>query len=70
MKVASAVDSRVILDKKGAEQLTDVGTGLYLDGRLSSPTLFRAPFIKDVAEELKQMNISEKKKPFWSKIWS
>jgi|TARA_R110001583_G_scaffold16234_29_gene66405 S-DNA-T family DNA segregation ATPase FtsK/SpoIIIE len=70
MKVASAVDSRVILDKKGAEELTDVGTGLYLDGRVSSPILFRAPFIKDVGIELSKMNISERKKPFWSKIWS
>ena len=70
MKVASAVDSRVILDKKGAEELTDVGTGLYLDGRLSSPRLFRAPFIDNVFDELGKMDISEKKKPFWSKIWS
>ena len=74
MKVASAVDSRVILDKKGAEELTDVGTGLYLDGRLSSPVLFRAPLISSISEEISGLGLSTKnkakKKSIWGMIWS
>ncbi len=70
LKVASAVDSRVILDRGGAEKITDVGTGLYLDGTLSKPKLFRAPFVKDVQRELSQIKPAVKKKSFWDRLLS
>ena len=73
MKVASAIDSRVILDSKGAEDLTDIGTGLFLDGRVSAPIMFRAPFIESVPLELEKMKLDgeailEKKVPFWRRF--
>jgi len=69
LKVASAVDSRVILDRGGAEKITDIGTGLYLDGRLSKPMLFRAPHIVDIQEELSKISpIAKKKQTFWNRL--
>lgn len=71
LKVASAVDSRVIIDAKGAEKITDIGTGLYVDGATSKPILFRAPYISDVEEEI--LRISPREKPtksFWQRLVS
>lgn len=69
LKVASAVDSRVILDAKGAEKITDIGTGLYVDGSMSKPALFRAPFIGSVGEELASLSPPEKPlKTFWQRF--
>ena len=71
LKVASAVDSRVILDCNGAEKITDIGTGLYLDSRLSKPMLFRAPYIVDVQKELVKIKPTIKKKvSFWNRFLS
>ncbi len=69
LKVASAVDSRVILDAKGAEKITDIGTGLYVDGSMSKPALFRAPFISSVGDELGLLTLPEKqRKTFWQRF--
>jgi S-DNA-T family DNA segregation ATPase FtsK/SpoIIIE len=69
LKVASAVDSRVILDKNGAENITDVGVGLYLDGSLSKPKMFRAPFIVDAKKELDIISPARNKKiSFWNRF--
>lgn len=71
LKVASAIDSRVILDSKGAEKITDVGTGLYVDGSTSKPILFRAPYIEDLEEELFRLSPPERpSKPFWKRFIS
>tara|TARA_B100000131_G_scaffold323209_1_gene380533 strand:+ start:4630 stop:5724 length:1095 start_codon:yes stop_codon:yes gene_type:complete len=71
LKVASAVDSRVILDANGAEKITDIGVGLYLDGKLSSPKMFRAPYIVDIEEELNKIRpIQRKKVSFWNRFIS
>jgi len=71
LKVASAVDSRVILDRNGAEKITDIGTGLYLDGRLSKPMLFRAPYITDIQREIDKIQPAKKKKTsFWNRFMS
>jgi S-DNA-T family DNA segregation ATPase FtsK/SpoIIIE len=59
MRVASAVDSRVILDKTGAEKIDNIGVGLILDGRSSEPTLFRAPNISDIDKELSALNLKK-----------
>jgi len=69
LKVASAIDSRVILDSNGAEKISDVGTGLYVDGSISKPALFRAPYISDVSAELELINPLEKpRRTFWQKL--
>jgi S-DNA-T family DNA segregation ATPase FtsK/SpoIIIE len=69
LKVASAVDSRVILDSNGAEKISDVGTGLYVDGSIPKPALFRAPYITDVSRELEFINPLEKpQRTFWQKF--
>jgi S-DNA-T family DNA segregation ATPase FtsK/SpoIIIE len=69
LKVASAVDSRVILDSNGAEKISDIGTGLYVDGSISKPALFRAPYIEDVSRELELINPPEKpRRTFWQKF--
>jgi len=69
LKVASAVDSRVILDSNGAEKISDVGTGLYVDGSMPKPALFRAPLIEDVSKELELISPPEKpKRTFWQKF--
>lgn len=71
LKVASAIDSRVILDSKGAEKITDIGTGLYIDGSTSKPILFRAPYIDDIEAELSILSPPEKRpKSFWSRLIS
>jgi DNA segregation ATPase FtsK/SpoIIIE, S-DNA-T family len=53
LRVASYRDSMIILDKKGAEKLRDVGTGLYMDHRRATPMLFRSPYIGNLAEAKK-----------------
>ena len=69
LKVASAVDSRIVLDCNGAEKITDVGTGLYLDGTLSKPKMFRAPNILDIQEELNTISPIAKARPsFWNRF--
>jgi len=69
LKVASAVDSRVILDCGGAEKITDVGSGLYLNGNISKPMLFRAPHITDIKHELSKIRPAKRqKKSFWSRL--
>ncbi len=68
LKVASAVDSRIILDTGGAEKISDIGTGLYLDGTLSEPKLFRAPNIIDIDTELDNLGVKRKIRPLWERI--
>jgi S-DNA-T family DNA segregation ATPase FtsK/SpoIIIE len=69
LKVASAVDSRVILDSNGAEKISDIGTGLYVDGSIPKPALFRAPYIEDVSRELELIDPLEKPtRTFWQKF--
>ena len=69
LQVASATDSRIILDCKGAEDLVEVGTGLYLDGRSAKPKMFRAPYLLDIDDELTRFSLkSEKKDSFWKRI--
>ena len=69
LQVASATDSRIILDCKGAEDLLEVGTGLYLDGRSAKPKMFRAPYLQDIDTELFNFSLNVKKKDsFWKRI--
>jgi len=71
LRTASATDSRVILDQKGAEKLSEVGMALLLDGKSSAPKLFRAPNIVDIKEEMARVGISKStrsKKTWWSRL--
>jgi S-DNA-T family DNA segregation ATPase FtsK/SpoIIIE len=68
LKVASNVDSRIILDHSGAEKITDVGVGLYLDQRMSEPLMFRSAWIEDPSKMFKTKRT--KKKGFWEKLTS
>jgi len=55
LRVASSIDSRIILDHKGAEKIKDVGMGLYIDHSMNEPKIFRAPWIEDINEELEKI---------------
>ena len=55
LRVASQVDSKVILDRAGGESLTDVGTGLYIDGFTKSPIHFKSDYIEDISKALERI---------------
>ena len=48
LKVASQIDSKVILDRSGGEKISGVGTGLYIDGSNQSLKMFRTPYVEDI----------------------
>jgi len=59
LKVASAVDSRTILDMGGAEKLLGAGDALYMTGSMPNPVRVQSAFIpesevKEVVEYLKK----------------
>lgn len=47
-KVASKMDSRIILDDQGAERLLTQGDMLFLSGGVSKPARHHGPFLKEV----------------------
>lgn len=65
-KVSSATDSRVILDKNGAERLLGKGDAV-IDGLNFSLERFQVAFISD--EEVAN-NIVNRKRTVWSYIWN
>lgn len=69
LRVASKIDSRIILDEAGAETISDVGVGLYLDHRTTEPKLFRAPYIKDPAKVLQKLVKQLPQQTFWQRLW-
>lgn len=69
LRVASNVDSRVILDRSGAEKISNVGQGLYLDQRLSEAKMFKTAYVKSPQGILEEMDIFRTALPFWKKIW-
>lgn len=48
LRVASQIDSKVILDKSGGEFLSGSGSAMYIDGKTSTPIYFKTPYIEDV----------------------
>ena len=59
LKVASSIDSRVILDSTGAEDISDPGVGLYLDGSMSEPMLFKSPYIENIEKKMEELDIEK-----------
>jgi DNA segregation ATPase FtsK/SpoIIIE, S-DNA-T family len=53
LQVASQVDSRTILDMRGAEELLGAGDMLYLGGEMSSPQRIQSAFVTE--SELKKV---------------
>jgi S-DNA-T family DNA segregation ATPase FtsK/SpoIIIE len=70
LRVVSNIDSRIILDHKGAENIEDIGVGLYLDQSMNEAMTFRATWIKNIEEELSKIKAEKKKTSFWSRLWS
>jgi len=70
LKVAAAIDSRIILDQSGAERITDIGTGLFLDQKMLKPIMFRTTVIDDPGKELAMFyeNNKKKKKTIWGRL--
>ncbi len=73
LKVASKIDSRIILDQPGAEKITGIGVGLYVDHKSSDSQMFRAPYIQSPTEDLEHlvslMPKEKKQKSFWQMLW-
>jgi len=61
--VASATDSRTILDTGGAEKLLGRGDGLFTTAELSKPKRFQAAFISDAEIERITAFLKEQAKP-------
>lgn len=69
LKVASSVDSRVILDSVGAETINDPGVGLYLDGSISEPLLFKSPYIENLEGKMVELEIEKQEEEgAWDQI--
>lgn len=69
LRVASNVDSRVILDRSGGEKIMNIGEGLYLDQRLSEPKMFKSTFIEDPQSILMSNKKVKNSLPIWKRIW-
>lgn len=54
MKVSNATDSRIVLDRSGAENLKEVGTGIFID-ESQKVNVFKSPFVEDVASYLESL---------------
>ncbi len=71
LKTTSAIDSRVILDRSGAEKILDIGTGIYIDHTTASPIMFRSPYIDSIPLEIERCGYNNNySRPFWKKLWA
>jgi len=68
MRVASLVDSRVVLDCSGAEKLAKAGSGIYLDPKTGELKQFFAPKIDSISAEINKLGL-KRTVSFWKKIW-
>lgn len=48
LRTSSAMESRIILDKKGAEDLTEVGSAIFSNPFLSQDLLFKTPWFSNL----------------------
>lgn len=51
MRVSNAVDSRIVLDRNGAEKLKEIGTGIFIDNS-QRVSIFKSPFVENIEEFL------------------
>ena len=51
MRVSNSVDSRIVLDRNGAEKLKEVGTGIFIDSS-QKVSIFKSPFVENIEEFL------------------
>ncbi len=51
MRVSNSVDSRIVLDRNGAEKLKEVGTGIFIN-RKQEVSVFKSPFVEDISKFL------------------
>lgn len=60
LRCSSALESRIIMDSSGAEELSR-GLAYYLDQNNLNPVLFSVPHSKDISQELIDLDIKNKK---------
>ena len=65
LKCSSALDSRIIMDASGAEELRR-GIAYYLDQNNLKPVLFSVPYSKNVSEDILELGLKSKKNQFSS----
>ena len=53
MRVSNATDSRIVLDRTGAEKLKEVGTGVFINEK-QQVSIFKSPFVEDITDFLEK----------------
>jgi S-DNA-T family DNA segregation ATPase FtsK/SpoIIIE len=57
LRVSSSVDSRVILDKSGAENIKSVGEGIFVSPLEREDITFRTTYIEDIRDFIRRNNV-------------
>jgi S-DNA-T family DNA segregation ATPase FtsK/SpoIIIE len=57
LRVSSSVDSRIILDKSGAENINSIGEGIYSSPLERDDIIFRTTYIEDIRDFLRINNV-------------
>lgn len=68
LQVASQIDSRTILDMRGAEELLGAGDMLYLSGEMSSPVRIQSGFVTEGETKKIVKHLKEQADSFASEI--
>lgn len=67
LKCSSALESRIIMDVSGAEELSR-GIAYYIDQNNLKPVLFSVPYSKNISEDILELGLISKKNQFSSFI--
>jgi len=57
LRVSSSVDSRIILDKSGAENINSIGEGIFSSPMKRDDIIFRTTYIEDIRDFLRISNV-------------